>query len=649
MLSIPIINRMSTEQTREAYLDLLSRGDADRVFLSASHPHLDTQEEIDTELTLLKENMAFYGEAIGRRGPNQRKFQIGAWTGGLGHGGPLYQEKEQFANFTKIRGLSTGIDSDDSFCPLDPAFRSKYIGFITQLAKTGVQLILLDDDFRINWHGSNAILGCACEQHMALFNARAKDAGLADHDYTREELAVFLFNGPATPLRKIWMDLMGETLRDFARDLRKAVDAVDPNIRIGQCACLCSWDIDGTDCIEISRILAGSTKPFLRVTGAPYWNNYNSFGTTGLGSILDVLRMQVAWCHEKAPEIELMSEDDVYPRPRFNTPASFGESYHQVLIADGMPDILKYMIDYAHEPNYETGYIRLHERKRQLRTEIAGAFDGLESAGIYVYEATHKLANADCTGMSELDIFSSFIPASANYVSRLALPASFTRTKYTPTTLVFGDNANTVPAEALDAHLILDAVSAQILAQKGLDIGLLSAQPMENPKTETTCAGKYSYQMDTKGRFWHLTLAENAQVISTYDDGVPAVYSYKRSNGKTVVVYAFDMESVDFFSKYMRNYGRRWEILQAVDLEIPVRVENDPGLYVICRRNEEKMAVGMWNFGKDIILPQENIQVDDTFCTVSPISTGEVKLTGKALSYSEEIPPFCFGGFVLQK
>ena len=90
----------------------------------------------------------------------------------------------------------------------------------------------------------------------------------------------------------------------------------------------------------------------------------------------------------------------------------------------------------------------------------------------------------------------------------------------------------------------------------------------------------------------------------------------------------------------MRNYGRRWEVLQAVNLEIPVHVENDPGLYVICRRNEEKMAVGMWNFGKDIVLPQENIRLDAVYSTASPIGTGEVNLSGTTLSHSEEIPPF---------
>lgn len=648
MLSIPIINSMSTAETRKNYLELFHKAEADRIFLFVDNPFGD-REKLDAAIAQLKENMAFYTHPTRENCKNLTGLEIGVWIGGLGHGGALAHEKAaKSGSYTKIRGLSNGGESGDSFCPLDPEYRKMYIDFVTEIAGAGAPLIMIDDDLRLAFHGP-AVLGCACERHMALFNERAKAAGLADHDYTREELASFLFVGPATPLRKIWLDLMGDTLRDFARDLRAAVDAVNPAIRLGHCACLSTWDMDGVDSIELARIFAGNTRPFLRLIGAAYWNVNHSFRTTGMGSLVDLIRMQTAWCRELAPEMELMSEGDVYPRSRFNTPASFVETYHQALTAAGMPDILKYMVDYSHEPYYETGYIRLHANKRILRDQIAEAFADTEDAGVYVYEAMHKLADMDCTGIGEHEIFSRFVPASVNFVSRQGLPAAYTRTKYTPATLVFGENARTVPSEALEGSLILDAVSAQILAERGVDVGLVSANPMDKPGSVTFTGTGYTFPVDTAGRFWHMEAAEGVQISSVYDNGAPELYIYNRPDGSPVLVYAFDMESVNFNSVCMKNYSRRQQIFSLEKLEIPAVGDDDPGLYMICRKNDHKMAVGMWNFGMDIVLPQEKIRLDDDYRTILPIGRGDVMGMGTAAAYLDEIPPYCFGGFVVKK
>jgi len=644
MLSVPIINRLSTAETRPQYLKLLRRVHAGRVFLAPENP-FRSPEEVEKTLSLLRENLEFYAYPA----PGETGLETAVWIGGLGHGGALAHEQAAITgHYTKLRGLSNGGEAGDSFCPLDPEYRATYIGYVTKIARLGASMIMIDDDLRMARHGAG-VLCCACERHMALFNDRAKAAGLADHKYTREELASILFTGPALPLRRVWLDLMGDTLRDFARDLRAAVDRVNPDIRLGHCACLSTWDEDGVDSIELSRIFAGNTRPFLRLIGAPYWNVAHNFGTTGLGSIVDLIRMQTAWCREIAPEIELMSEGDVYPRPRFTTPASYLESYHQALIADGLPEILKYMLDYSHEPSYELGYVRLHESKQELRAQIADAFSDTKDAGIYVYEEMHKLVNLDCTGLSESDIFNRFVPASVNFVSRLGLPAAYTRTEYTPATLIFGENAKTVPPSALEGHLILDAVAAQILTERGFDVGLLCAEPMPKPASETLGEKKYVYPVDTVGRFWRMTLKDGVSAESLYNTGDPALYRYRRANGKLALVYAFDMESVRFDSVYMRNYSRREQLLNIAELGIPVYAESQPGMYVICRRSENKMAVGMWNFGQDILLAQDNIQLCDGYSTVTPLGSGNVSLSEKHVSFQSEIPPFRFGGFTVEK
>ncbi len=647
MVSIPIMSHMSTEETRPAFRQMFEMAKVDRVFLCISNP-TDDKEKIAAIMARLKENLAYYAHPTDPHCDNVPGYQVAVWFNGLGHGGALAHDKTStYGNYTHLRGLCNAGEAEDSFCPLDPNFRQMYINYLIEIAKTGAPMIMIDDDFRMAGHGPCQI-SCACDLHMAEFNKRAKAAGLADHDYTREELASFLFTGPATPLRKVWLDLMGDTLRDFARDLRAAVDSVDPTIRLGHCACLPTWDLDGVDSIELSRIFAGNTRPFLRLIGAAYWNNAHSFRTTNLGAIIDLIRMQRAWCQEIAPEIELMSEGDVYPRPRFNVPASFVESYHQVLTADGMPEILKYMLDYSNEPAYETGYIRLHASKEIFRDQLADAFSDTEAAGIYVYEAMHKMEDMDCTGMSEGELFARFTPASVNYTSCLGLPSSFVRTKYTPTTLIFGENAKYASADILDADLILDAHAARILHDRGVDVGFTAIEEMARPDAETLGMTPHTYPVDTHGRFWKMELAEGAHALGTYDNDTPAVYNYTRADGRKLLVYAFDMESIHFLSAYMKNDDRRWQVLHQQGDNLPAIIP-ERGLYVLCRQSESKLAVGMWNFGMDIGLAQGKIPLNDTYKTILPIGNASVYNMGNAAAYLEDIPPYCGGGFVMKK
>ncbi len=546
MISIPIINERSTAETRPSYLAWLKKAGADRVFVCPGNPYGD-RKKLEAIRERLAENITYYTE---------NGLEVGVWINGLGHGGMLAHEvSARVGDYTRIRGLGNGGESDDSFCPLDPRFVAMYREYVRVLAEAGAKMIQIDDDLRISMHGPVAI-GCACPLHMAEFNRRAAEAGLADHERTREELAAELFSGRPTPLRAVWLGLMGDTLKDFCAALREELDSVDPTVRMGHCACLSTWDTDGVDSITLSRILAGSTRPFLRLIGAPYWNNGHSFGTVNLASIVDLERMQFAWCREYAPDIELMSEGDVYPRPRYNTPSSYLEGFHQALIADGSPDILKYMLDYTYDTGYETGYIRRHCRTKVLRDCIAEAFRDTEPAGIYVFEEMRKLADMDCTGIPEGPLSYRLMPAAANFAEALSLPISFVRSPYTKTAMLVGENAKYAPDEMCRMPLILDCAAARILTERGFDVGLAGCVPMDKPGSEAFPDGRVM-PVDTDGRFYRLTPAEGAVCDSRYPDGSPAVYRYDRKDGGRVIVYAFDFDTVSRASAIIRNYCRR--------------------------------------------------------------------------------------------
>lgn len=618
----------------------------DRVFLALGSYYGDREQQAH-DIALLRENIAFYRNPTDESGNPLPGYEVGVWVNGLGHGGQLCSaDMERTRDITRIRCLLSGAENSDSLCPLDPIYRNMYASYLTELAALHPDIIMIDDDLRLAGHGAVSV-GCACERHMAEYNRRAKEAGLTAHGYTREALAELVYGGKPTPERKLWLELMGDTLCDYARDLRAAVDAADPTVRLGHCACLPTWDQDGVDSITLAKIFAGNTAPYLRLIGAPYWNCHHNFRTTDLGAIINLIRMERAWCTEYAPGMELMAEGDVYPRPRFEVPASYLECYHQALTADGLPDILKYMFVYDYEPSYEEGYLRLHCGKEPLRAAISDAFADTEAAGIFVYEKMQKLCDTDLTGISPYTVFERFTPASANYISRMGLPASYEKTAYTPTTLVFGENAKYIPREMLNANLIVDAPAARYLLARGVALGITAVAEMAHPERETLGTPMREYPVDTEGTFYRLTPTEDTAVLGTYDNGAPSTVCHRRADGTTVLVYAFDMESVNFDSVFMKNYARRRHILDLQkEFDLPVCVP-EAGLFVICRKNAHKTVVGMWNFGMDIALPQDAITLDRAGVTAYPIGTGHIAQFGDTVSYKDDIAPFCFGGFAV--
>ena len=650
-LYIPLMNHMSTEETRAAYVEELRRAKAHRVFIAPHRSYEDCAAEDET-MRLLGENIAYY-EAAG--------YEVGVWINGLGHGAVLSHDAPRvYPDWLHIRGLSNNGMADDSLCPLDERLVDNFRRELHKIIRAGAKLIMIDDDLRLGNHGP-CVLGCACEEHMKLYNARARKAGLLgeNEEVTREELAERVFVGGENPWRDLWLALQGDTMRDFLKKLRAAVDEVDPAVRLGHCACLDTWDTDGIDSIEMSRILAGNTKPFLRLIGAAYWNNSHAFGTNGLGSIIDLERMQLAWCEKYAPEIEVFTEGDLYPRPRTVTPFLYAEGFDQVLLAEEKADaILKYMLDYSQKPAYEKGYIDRHVRFEALRGEIGAAFAGKETAGVWAFENIQKLRTLDCTGLSEGDIMNRIVPASAKFASAVSLPTSFAKTNHTQAALVFGENARYI-RDTADMPLILDAAAAATLDAAGEDVGLLKAEEMPAPSSEvfpdgvTIPLGAIWGGNSAPGAsaFRRFTLRPNAGILSRFADGSPAAYRYENKEGRRFLVYAFDAERVDPSSALFTCYPRQTQLFDAFSWltgeELPVRAEKEPGLYVLARKDEKSMTVGLWNFGRDVSLPGK-LALDKAYQEVSFFGGLAGKLEDGVIQIDSMLYPGQFGGFIVK-
>lgn len=579
-LSIPITAGSNAEERKKLGSELLS-AKADRVMLVFGRS-VDPIEIKHEALKKLPEEIEFF-HSIG--------LEVGVWISTLGHGCDASIDN----SYQLIVG-DNGRSENDSFCPLDGNFTHELCEYIADIGRANPDLILLDDDYRLG--ARSGWIGCFCPLHIK------KVSEIVGKTVTREEVAKSLGGKPG-PLRSAWMKANKDSLLELAKRMRASLDNVASNVRLGHCACMDTWDIDGVDSIELAKAFAGKTKPILRLIGAPYWSVPNDGNK--LADIIELERMQASWCENKG--IEVLSEGDVFPRPRHNVPSAVLEGFDTALRADGKTDgILKYMIDYSCPADYETGYIDRHVRNIPLYSKIDKFFSDLRPAGVRVYDCMHRLENAefpmDINGNQILDRFNN---AGSKFLSDLSVPMQYTEPDVT---VVFGENARHVPIEMLCNGVILDGVAAKILTERGIDVGVKSIEssfiahseyyPDENAEIKFR-SGMYG---SDGAVCFDIVPKKNSKLITKYiSDKITWSYQYENENGQRFLVYPFDALLSRKVSMLFRNYYKQHQLNKSLEWlrkkPMDVYVPSNPDLYIQTKRDVDTLAVGLWNFFPD--------------------------------------------------
>ncbi|MBQ7983883.1 MAG: hypothetical protein IJ302_09940, partial [Clostridia bacterium] len=161
-------------------------------------------------------------------------FEVAVWLGGtLGHGGAVIDRFD--SPYTHIENLDGKVNSG-AFCPLDENFVAAFCDFAQVLVKNGAKMIMLDDDYRMELKGGEPF--CFCEHHRALMEQ------YLGRPFDKEEFRGIFDGGPCSA-RDAFLYAQGEGLKHLARALRAAVDEIDPTVRMGHCAVLTTWDVEG--------------------------------------------------------------------------------------------------------------------------------------------------------------------------------------------------------------------------------------------------------------------------------------------------------------------------------------------------------------------------------------------------------------------
>ncbi|MBR6739609.1 MAG: hypothetical protein IKM04_00870 [Clostridia bacterium] len=447
MLTIPTPKPRSDEHQSDLIRDQKAAG-ADRMLIDA----VEIFCEGDRRKALFSDLKRYIARATAEG------LQPGVWTNTLGWGTERSEDfNSMYGNSTRI--TSFGGSTTAAVCVLDEEFTAHCERNVADFARAGARLILLDDDLVLSVRPG---FTCSCDKHLKLFAERT------GREWTRSEVRD-LFTGAPSAERTAWMDMTGETITDFCRRLRHAVDAVDPTVRLGICASYTHYDLDGFDVKELVRLLAGKgNRPYFRLSGATYWPRIAPRGKhQRLSGVLEFVRMQAAWL--KDTDFELLDENDPSPRDTKIVPACDVELYDKAMLTQARVGRLKYITLYDDRTTGELGYLNAHMENLPDDPRIVDAFLGKKAVGWRVFSEEHKVRDAylpkEYMGDGRLMEWLTQSHA-GSYAAAMGIP---TRYEGDGPTLVFGEDARHLPADPSFAPLVADRTGAAILRERGID------------------------------------------------------------------------------------------------------------------------------------------------------------------------------------
>jgi len=625
---------MKEDTDKHDVLATLQRVGAEYAILSLDHIILSAKRDV------YEKSLAPFAEIIPFLRENGYKVGIYFWSLWLTDIAPDELVQEVMLNAKgEPRVAHTALNSNEKrdsgfLCPTSPKIQIM-LDIIHCAASLSPDVILLNDDLGYATYLNS--LGCFCERHMTQIRE------YLGREITREELCRTVAYGESNDVRRAWLALQGLAMEQYAERIRRTIDTVDSSIRCGLCCVMSNWQADGMDMLRMAKLLAGNTKPLLRLIGAPYWAAKKSWGNR-LQHTVELIRMQSAWMADTG--VELIAEGDVYPRPRHEVPASFLEHYHTALCAASCCDgILKFMLDYTASFLYEDGYVARHVKNGTVYTELERLFSHKSEAGVRVYEYMNTAADADLTGLNKPEEYAAnlFFSPAARFLVDNSVPTTYQG--YGTAGIVFGENARHLPDEALDHGLILDIRAAKILMKRGVDVGLTSVGnvllnnylyfPAENERTLSNYRGAAAHEIVPKPEARVLTFSASGE--KRYADTI----EYENALGQRFLIYAFDAALVRE-TRY-RNYCTQKQLVSSIQWlsrqKMPVVCTGHPDLYILCKKDEDGMAIGLWNMFADEIL-QPEILLSEAYESVEALGC-YAELNGNRLRLSD-LPAYGF-------
>ncbi len=602
-----ILCKLRELDAEKVFLNYEEAVDSGGVYFSDNNIHLNQMEKLRCAVEFFKSH----------------GFEVAVWMWAF-----MLDKKLEF---TRIHDFG-GKEISSFACPTDEKFVEFAADCIEDIARCGVDMIVFNDDLRYGFFSDD--MTCLCEKHIRLI------CDTVGEELSREELASLIKNGCENKYRDAYLRVNKDSLLNFAYAMRKRVDKVNPLLRMGFCAVMSSWSIDG-DAYDLAAALAGDTKLFVRLIGAPYWASEKSWGNR-LQDVIELTRMETEYFRGR--EVELVAEGDAWPRPRTKCPASLVEGYDTALRAtQALDGILKIGLDYTAKVDYEDGYARFHARNKPLYKRIEADFSDKMSVGVRVYEYADKFK-----GMKSPNELGEaynpemlFFSEAARTLACCGIPTVYKDTDGVG--IVFGENARYLPLEALKNGMIMDIAAAAILTGRGIDVGIESVGEKVRVLSEAFLdSGNRIIAFNSPA--YKVALKEGAEILSTGDIGsgkIPMSFVYKNSNNERFLIINTNPRESETL---MRHYARGYQYRDFLGDDFCASCVGNPDVYLLCSQGDGELAVGVWNFCIDPIM-NPIVRLGKEYESIRFIN-GNGRLCGST-AVLEEISGYGFAGFVV--
>lgn len=286
-------------------------------------------------------------------------IELGWWITGTLKTGP----SDDFIRQVKINGESHPFSN----CPSDPEYIKRFCENITLFTSiANPDFIITEDDFSIA-----AAQGCYCKYHLEAFEK------LSGRYYSREELAsVFSSDSPKDiEIAKLWRENLKNSLVNFAKEMRKAIDSVDPKIPIGYMQSG-GVDFEGGGTYEIAKALAGENHtPFSRI--------YGTFYCGFKAKKLPEHTFHAIYSKQHIPKDFLFyHESDTFPHTRHFTSGAQMNALMGTMYSCGFDGSTFQVASLLDEQTEETAYGKMFDRERTRFNAINKLAKKCELSGV---------------------------------------------------------------------------------------------------------------------------------------------------------------------------------------------------------------------------------------------------------------------------
>ena len=212
--------------------------------------------------------------------------------------------------------------------------------------------------------------------------------------------------------------------------------------------------------------------------------------------------------------------------------------------------------------------------------------------------------------------------------------------------IAFDENARNLPKSAMNNGLIIDLAAAEILTERGIDVGLCDIGDAVT-SSEEHFLDNNNYTATYGAHHNLITVSDNAEVLSEIKtDKGNTVMSYRYENAYSQRFLVLNINTRLWEDRVLKTYERSRQYKENIKWlsgkELPAYCYGHPSMYIQAKKSSKAMAVGLWNMHADIAI-EPVVELSEIYSEIEFINCNG-RLDGNKV-YLNDILPFAFAGF----